>query len=233
MKTERALVLCAHDDDEVIGMGGTIRKLANAGVQVFTVVFASGNEGYTQLSEKDTIVARRRGERAKAQRVLGTAGCIAHAHGDFENLDSESVYREIMQAVRQVRPHLVFAHLSTDYMAHRTLAKVVPEAVWQAGWECSLDLGKPWKVNRLYQFSVLELIPKPSHIVDITDTLRAKLRAMEAYRSQHAVVAGIMKQIEARARAYGSMIGVKHAEAFVKSQFIPLAVGNPADLLSL
>ena len=50
----RALVICAHDDDEVIGSGGTIRKLANAGVRVTTVVFATGNEGYLRIEEKDT-----------------------------------------------------------------------------------------------------------------------------------------------------------------------------------
>ena len=68
----RALVLCAHDDDEVIGPGGTIRRLADAGVRVTTVIFANGNEGYLRLEERDTIVERRRGERAVAQKILGT-----------------------------------------------------------------------------------------------------------------------------------------------------------------
>lgn len=78
---------------------------------------------------------------------------------------------------------MVLSHLAGDYLAHRTLAKVVPEAFWQAGWQCSLELGEPWEVNRLYCFPILELVAKPSHVIDITDTFEAKLRAMEAYAS--------------------------------------------------
>lgn len=224
---ERVLVICAHDDDEIIGSGGTIRKLVDVGVRVTTLVLAEGNEGYVRLADKDRVVARRRRERMAAQRIIGTAAYLAYNYHDFENLDHEAVFRLIIQAVRLVRPQLVLTHLATDYLAHRTLAQVAPEAIWQAGWQCSLDLGAPWKVDKLYQFSILELIARPSHIVDITDTFKAKLRAMRAYRSQHEVVAGILDQMEAKARAYGSLVGVTYAEAFVKSQFIPVAVPDP------
>lgn len=232
-ETKRALVICAHDDDEVIGAGGTIRKLANAGVQITTLVFAEGNEGYFRLEDKDKIVEQRRGERQEAQRILGTAGYIAHRYHDFDNLECEDVYHEIMRAVRSVRPHIIFTHLPTDYLAHRTLSKIAPEAIWQAGWECSIELGEPWQVSVLYQFSILELIAKPSHIVDITDTFDTKLEAMRAYRSQHRVVRGILDQIEAKARAYGSLVGVRYGEAFVRSQAIPVAVSDPTELMIL
>jgi LmbE family N-acetylglucosaminyl deacetylase len=228
----RALVICAHDDDEVIGAGGTIRKLANAGTEVTTVVFATGNEGYQSLDAKDTIVAARAIERKRAQAILGTAHCIAHGRRDFENLEREDVYREIMRAVRMTRPHAVFSHLPTDYLAHRTLSRIVPEAVWQAGWRCSMELGEPWSVDRLYLFPILELAAKPSHVVDITDTIESKLEAMRAYASQQSVVAGILDQIEAKARAYGSLVGVKYGEAFMRSQAIPIKVEEPAEMLT-
>ncbi len=230
-ETKRALVITAHDDDEIIGPGGTIRKLANAGVEVTTLVIANGNEGFIRLEDKDRIVAQRVDERAAAQRIIGTARCFALDNRDFENLDRESSYREIIRAVRAARPHVVFTHLPTDYIAHRTLAKVAPEAVWQAGWLCSMDLGDPWKVERLYQFSIMELIAWPSHFVDITDTFDAKLQAMHAYISQHEVVAGVLAQIEAKARAYGAMIGVTYAEAYMRSQFIPVLVSDPVEML--
>ena len=227
----RALVMCAHDDDEVIGLGGTIRKLANAGVHVTTVIFAEGDEGYTRIEDRDKIVDQRRVERGQAQQVLGTAECVAHGFHDFDHLGSNEVYREIIRAVRLARPHVVFTHLPTDYQAHRTLAQVAPEAVWQAGWKCSAELGEPWQVKALYRFSVLELIAKPSHIVDITDTLEAKLKAMQAYRSQRQVVQGILEQIQSKARAYGSLVGVEYGEAFVRSQAIPIVVPDPQALM--
>jgi len=228
---KRALVICAHDDDEVIGPGGTIRKLADSGVEITTVIFATGNEGYLRVEDKDTIVAQRAQEREKAQRILGTAHCVAHEYHDFDNLDCEDVYHKVMQAVRTTRPHVVFSHLTGDYLPHRTLAQIVPEAVWQASWQCSLELGEPWQVERLYQFPILDLVPKPSHIVDITDTFEVKLEAMRAYESQHKVVAGILDQIEAKARAYGSIVAVQYGEAYVRSQAIPVRVSHPELLL--
>jgi LmbE family N-acetylglucosaminyl deacetylase len=137
-----------------------------------------------------------------------------------------------MQAVRLTRPGVVFSHMIGDYLAHRTLARIVPEAVWQAGWRCSLDLGEPWQVNRLFQFPILELAAKPSHIVDVTAAFPAKLEAMQAYASQHRVVSGILDQIEAKARAYGSLIGVRYGEAFIRSQTIPVIVEDPTLLLN-
>jgi LmbE family N-acetylglucosaminyl deacetylase len=230
-ETQRALIICAHDDDETIGVGGTIRKLANAGVEVTTLVMCTGNEGFIRLEDKDTIVPRRIGERAAAQQVLGTSMLISHEFRDFENLDRETVYRDIMAAVRTVRPHIVFTHLPVDYIAHRTLGTIAPEAVWQAGWVCSLDLGDPWQVSRLYQFSIIEPIAKPTYFVDISDTFATKLEAMHAYASQHEVVAGILGQIDARARLYGAMVGVQYAEAFVRSSMIPVLVPEPAALI--
>jgi LmbE family N-acetylglucosaminyl deacetylase len=200
-------------------------------MEVTTVIFAAGNEGYLRLEQKDTIVEQRNRERKAAQKILGTKHCLAHAYHDFANLDCEDVYRKVMQAVRKARPQVVYSHLPTDYLTHRTLSRVVPEAVWQAGWECSPDLGKPWQVDRLYLFPILELIAKPSHIVDITRAMPAKLQAMKAYASQQKVVRGILDQVEAKARAYGSMIGIRYGEAFVRSQAIPIAVKAPMQML--
>ncbi len=49
LNVERALIICAHPDDEVLGLGGTIKKMTNAGVEVTVLMFANGNEGYTTL----------------------------------------------------------------------------------------------------------------------------------------------------------------------------------------
>ena len=41
VKVERVLAICAHDDDEVIGPGGTLRALADAGSRPSTCRGAS------------------------------------------------------------------------------------------------------------------------------------------------------------------------------------------------
>lgn len=221
MRPERALIVCAHDDDEVIGCGGTIRKLVNEGTKVTTLVFATGNEGYTELAERDKIVERRKKERANAQKILGTTTCTAYEYHDFDNLDCEHVYRAVMRAVREIRPHLVLTHYPAEYLAHRTLAEIAPEAIMQAAWRCSLDLGEPWAVEKILQFSILDMIPEPTHIIDITETFDDKIRAMKAFESQLKLLGAILQALEGKALYYGSLIGVKYAEAFALNAKVP------------
>jgi LmbE family N-acetylglucosaminyl deacetylase len=40
MNIQRALIICCHPDDEVLGIGGTIKKLTNQGVEVNVLMFA-------------------------------------------------------------------------------------------------------------------------------------------------------------------------------------------------
>ena len=219
---ERALVICAHDDDEVIACGGTIRRLANRGIEVTTVIFANGNEGYIRMDQKDSIVALRLRERVGVQKVLGTKEYITYEYHDFDNLDNEHVYHAVMKAVRRVRPRLVLTHYPAEYLAHRTLATIAPEAVMQSAWQCSLELGEPWQVEKILQFTVLDLLPHPTHILDISDTFEEKMKAMKAYASQAEVLRDILQAVAGRAKYYGAMIGVEYAEAFVLSPKVVL-----------
>ena len=41
-KIKRVLVFCAHPDDEILGCGGTIARLANKGAQVYTLLLGQG-----------------------------------------------------------------------------------------------------------------------------------------------------------------------------------------------
>ena len=218
---ERAMVICAHDDDEVIGCGGTVRKMVDDGTEVATLIFAVGNEGYVRPDEKNTIVARRQQECAAAQAILGTSRCIRCEYQDFVNLDCEEVYRTIMKSVREIRPEVVLTHYPAEYIAHRTLGTIAPEAVMQAAWPCSPDLGGPWQVKAILQFAVLDPIAEPTHILDISETFDAKMDAMKAYASQTQVVEGILQAMAGRARLYGARIGVEYAEAFVLNAKIP------------
>jgi LmbE family N-acetylglucosaminyl deacetylase len=218
---KRALMICAHDDDEVIGCGGTIRKLCSEGTEVTTLIFAVGNEGYSRADQKEIIIEQRKKERAAAGEILGTKQYLTYDYQDFENLDCENVYRVIMAAVREVRPELVLTHYPAEYIGHRTLGTIAPEAVMQASWPCSPDLGEPWQVTTILQFAVLELLSEPTHILDISETFDAKMDAMKAYASQTQVVEGILQSMEGRARCYGAHTGVAYAEAFILNPKIP------------
>ncbi|MFC5407215.1 PIG-L deacetylase family protein [Cohnella soli] len=217
LNIEKALVICAHPDDEVLGLGGTIKKMTNAGVEVNVLMFANGNEGYTDLKDKEHIVEIRRKEREAVKDILGIHTYEAYDYGDYAIPANETTYKMCLQAIRKYKPDIVFTHYWREYNTHKAVASIVSDAFWQAGWNASLDLGEPWKAKSLYYFEVIELLAHVSHIVDIEATFEAKMEAMRAYASQCTVVSGALQQIEGKALMRGAQAGVKYGEAFLKS----------------
>ncbi|MDF2721650.1 MAG: hypothetical protein K0Q59_1325, partial [Paenibacillus sp.] len=119
MTIKRALVICGHPDDEVLGIGGTIKKLTNEGTEVTVLMFANGNEGYTTMEEKDSIVDIRRKERENVGRLLGIAHYEAHHYGDFAIPADEVTYKMCIQAIRTYRPEVIFTHYWNEYRTHK------------------------------------------------------------------------------------------------------------------
>jgi len=227
MKIERALVICCHPDDEVLGIGGTIKKLTNQGTEVTVLMFANGNEGYTRLADKDRIVDIRRREREAVGSILGISCFEAYDYGDFAIPADDVTYKMCIKAIRTYRPDVVFTHYWNEYRTHKAVASITEEAFWQAGWTCSLDLGQPWKASALYHFEVIQLMPQNSIVVDISDTYADKVAAMKAYASQcDAVVSDALQQIEGRALTRGAQVGVKYGEALLLNTTVPGLVAD-------
>lgn len=227
---KRVLLICGHPDDEAIAVGGTIAKLAAEDAEIVTVVFATGNEGYSTLEERETIVGQRTREREAAGKILGISRYETHDYSDFDIPADETTYKICITAIRKHRPHIIFTHYWREYVAHKNVATIATEAWWQAGWECSLDLGKPWKCPALYYFEVIEPLPQVSHIVDISAFWEKKIAALKCYQSQHSVVANLLQQAEGLAKFRGSAVGVKYGEALLRANFVKKRVNSLNDL---
>ncbi len=227
---KRVLAFCAHPDDEVIGIGGTIRKLVNQGFEVNVVTFATGNEGYSDIKLRDKIVEIRREEREIAGKILGIKAYETFDYEDYSIPANSETYKICIKMIRKYKPDIIFAHYWLDYMSHKAVATVATEAWWQAGWECSLELGEPWKAKAFYYFEVLDMLPYVTHIVDITDTLGVKLQAMKAYASQIGIVPTVLERIQSLAMLRGATVGIKYGEALLKSSFIPQTIKGVEEL---
>lgn len=250
-KFESALVFATHPDDETIGPGGTIAKLAKLGVNVYLVTFATGNEGYSKLEDRGEKVREvRKNELLAAAKILGIKEVellgsyvdddgIRHEYTDYEVPYNKFSYYQAIQMIRKYRPQIILTHNGpADYESHNNVNRIVTEAWQQAMWNSSLELGDPWTANALYYFEVLNDIPKPTHIVDITDTFDVKVKAMkEGHSSQLTVVkdaksvVDILQLIQGRSLARGYRIGVKRGEALLKSNFLSKKIDDLNGLL--
>ena len=233
MKTMKILVFCAHADDEVIGLGGTIRKFADAGAEIRLVHFSAGAEGYASPEEKDTICATRAGEVARVCSILGVS-----SYRNFNLLDwsipaDNSTYRLVIEEIRSFKPDAVFTHLESDYRDHRNVSVAVAEGHFHASLACAIEAAPVYKDVPLYNFEVIKLMPEPELLVDISGTMSAKLEAMAVYASQTGVVGGADQMLSSRAAMRGQMIGVRYAEALIRNKMRPRKIPGLDKLLEM
>ncbi len=220
------LVIGAHLDDSVLAAGGIIRKFSDLGCKVTVVCFGNGDEAFTRVADRESKTKQFQAEAVEAHRVLGVEDFQCFDLPDFAVQKNRETYRKCIEAVRAARPEIILGHYRAEYFQHHAMADLTRDAWWQAGWNCSADLGEPWTARALYHFEVLHDLPEPTHIVDISDTFDAKIEAWKKFKVAEDHLESLSDQLEARARHHGSRIGVKYAEVLKRSYFVPEAVSD-------
>ncbi len=227
----RVLVFCAHADDEVIGMGGTLRSFAAEGAAIRLVMFSEGAEGYATPEEKKTISRTRDKETKAVCRLLGIQEYV-NLHGlDWSLPVNNAAYRSVIGQIREFQPDVIFTHAELDYSDHIAVSRVTREGWFHAALACAVEKDPLWPMVPLYEFEVINRMTAPTHIVDITGSFEFKKRAMELYGSQTGIVGSVFQMMEGRALERGYTIGVKYGEAFRRSDYRPRAVKKITSLL--
>ncbi len=215
------LVLGGHLDDGIIAAGGTLRKFIEAGCRVSVVCFGNGDEGFNDVSQRDRAAEQFTAQAVEAHQVLGVQDFVCHNLPDYAVQENRETYRLCIEAIRRTQPDIIFGHYWLEYFQHRAMARLTCDSWWQAGWDSSADLGRPWQARAMYHFEVLHPLPEPTHFVDITSTFEAKVEASKKFVATQTDLGDFVSRMEARARFHGSSIGVKYAEVFKRSYFVP------------
>ncbi|MBC7319389.1 PIG-L family deacetylase [bacterium] len=217
----RILVFGAHPDDEIIGVGGTIARLSRMGKEVYVVTFTAGETGYSRPEEKDIIANTRLREAQACDKILGIKERVVLGRPTQGVVNDRETYQECVRLIRKYKPDVIFTHWNRDkHRDHRAVSEVTEEAWWKAQENVLADMGAPWRAKELYFYEINELFTFPSLLIDISDTLEFKLKAMETQVSQMDVLPNIMRYIEALAQVRGYLRGTRYAEAFLLSSFL-------------
>jgi N-acetylglucosamine malate deacetylase 1 len=220
-----ALVIAPHPDDAELSMGGTIVRLLEQGWSIGVLDLTSGEP--TPLGSLE-IRAR---ETAEATRELGLTW-RRNLGLPNRSLEPTLNHRRALAAVfREVRPKLLFAPYWEDaHPDHTASTKLVEDARFWSKLSKSDIPGEPFHPSRiLYYFSVhLKIVERPSFLLDISDQLDAKVRAMQCYRSQLVDnqpegKPGVIDSVCDRTRFWGHTVGVGHAEPFASREPIGLS----------
>ncbi len=218
----RVLVLGAHPDDEIIGCGGTLARLAAEGAHTAVVTFTDGGTGYSKLEEANKIVEMRREEAEAAARALGLKERINLGIPTQGLVNDRETYQQVVKIIRRVRPEVILCHYGEDkHRDHRAVAAVVDEARWKASENAQPDLGPAWYTPRLFFYEIHEVFTHPSVLVDISEFIGQKIKAIETQTSQLDVLPGVISYCQSLAQTRGYLYGCAAAEAFLASNLMP------------
>jgi LmbE family N-acetylglucosaminyl deacetylase len=199
----RVLVLAPHPDDETIGAGGTLARLAAAGATVEVVVLTDGEATPGTGLEVAEAGRRRRQEAARACVHLGLAPPKfgGHPDGGLAQRQAE-LAGELGALVPDLAPQAVFLPWFGDgHPDHRAVSAALART------------GLPDRVD-VWAYETWAPLPA-NRVVDITPVVDLKRRALAAH-----VTAGAAFDLDAmiglnRYRSVHGLAGRGWAEAFL------------------
>ena len=193
---KRILFITAHPDDLDFGAGGTIAHWTDKGIEVSYCVCTNGDQGGVDpdVNRSDMPKIRQK-EQRDAGAVLGVSDIHFLNYVDGHLIVSHDVRKKLVRVMRQTRPDRLVIQSPErnwdripashpDHMAagENAMQAVYPDAGNPFAFTDLLEKEglEPWQPREIWVMSH----NSPNHVVDITDTIDRKIRAIEAHVSQ-------------------------------------------------
>jgi N-acetylglucosamine malate deacetylase 1 len=211
------LVVAAHPDDELLGVGGTVASHVAKGDRVKVIVMCEG-VSVRYSSDWDSEVRK---QSRQAAQILGVTDLVLGNLPDqqLDTLPLCDLVKNIEQLIADFQADVVYTHFAGDINRdHRVLAEAV------------LVAARPYSAPSVREILMFETpsstewgspqlaAPFQANVcVDISNFLEQKIRAFSCY-SAEVRPSPHPRSLEAladRARYWGSVINRPSAEAFV------------------
>lgn len=208
----KILVIAPHNDDEVLGVGGTIAKFVATGHEVTVCEVTSGDPVRWEMIASEAHAAHK---------VLGVSRfeCLHLPVVELRVTPTIEMNRKFERLIEEIQPNIVFIpHKGDMHSDHRETANAAMVAL------------RPYKNPNLKAIYAYETLSEtewntpsvdnafiPDTWNDITDYMNKKLDAMRCYKSQLSDFPNprSLEAIEALAKLRGSTIGFRYAESFM------------------
>lgn len=196
-------IYVAHDDDSILGIGGTIANYVKRGYDVYVVICSDGRNSHKLVlgfEDSPSVWEVKTKRREEIKEALGILGVPEKRLYFLELTDSEgrtwqneqSLKTQVMEITKKEKPALIYFHLPDAHADHRAVSKVMLEMLnnWDRGFDppeayqffiWTKDLAK----NRSdVDDSQVPETPPNAFNVDIREHLDLKQKALFQMRSQ-------------------------------------------------
>jgi LmbE family N-acetylglucosaminyl deacetylase len=212
------LAVGAHPDDVEGLCGGTLIRLARAGVPVHVAILTGGEHGIQGTNPTEARERRTR-EAATAASLAGATGFHTVGSEDLGgSADLPRARTKLVEIVRRVRANLLITHPPGDYHAdHRAAAQLALELRISTA---ASGLGEEPRLERspdlVFMDAEVGLGFEPQIWIDIDDVMEVRRAMIAVHKSQQTLLHGqdLAATTEALAALRGAQRGCRFAEAF-------------------
>jgi len=216
-KISKVLVVCAHPDDETLGLGGTLALHVKNSAKVFVLIFADGESSRSNSTPKKLKQRQKQAEKACSILGIKNVRFLNYPDQKLDTFPLLELAKHIEAVIKKFRPDTIYTHYWGDVnQDHQKL------------FEATLIATRPLPTSSIKRVICFETPSStewghaekkfnPNLFVDINSVLNKKMKAVQQYkneilsfphpRSKDAIVN--------RAHHWGSSVGLKHAEAFM------------------
>ena len=213
-----ALIVAAHPDDEVLGVGGTIPLIKEQGGTVTVLIVTDGST--VQYAGDDSILLRKHQQAHRANNVLGTDELLQWQFPDMQ-LDTVAHF-ELNQALEKLIQErqfdTVFVQNSSDInldhqLVHQSVlvaTRPFPNQPVRQVLSYYVNSSTEWGQRSPYNMFW------PNVFIDITTTIDLKLKAMSLYEDELREYPHprSIQSLRNHARVFGNQVGYEYAEPF-------------------
>jgi LmbE family N-acetylglucosaminyl deacetylase len=216
------LVVAAHPDDELLGCGGTVARLAREGHLVYIAILGEGITSRHKQKEKGHAIGLKNlhASSRRVAKLLGAKQLSLHGLPDnrFDSLPLLDVIKVVEELIERWNPTAIYTHHGGDLnVDHQVVNRAVLTATrpMEGSGVCELCT---FEIASSTEWAFQQLSPafKPNVFVDISETLPLKLESMRQYESEVRCFPHprSTQALTAIAQRWGSVVGCKAAEAF-------------------
>jgi len=211
----KVLVVAAHPDDEILGCGGTMAKMAQQGDEVYTLILGRGVASRGTGRETEMEALNKCME--LANKAVGAKDVFGFDFPDnsFDTVALLDIVKVVLDIKERVRPDVILTHYRNDLNIDHQLT-----------YQSVITATRPMEdesVREIYSFEVVSstewkypLSFSPDVFFDISETVKLKLQSLKHYKSEMREFPHprSLKAVELNAMSWGVKTGLKFAEAF-------------------
>lgn len=216
------MAIVAHPDDEIIGVGGALRKHVKNGDNVHVLILGDGKTSREIVTDKNrtSVLSASEDETKRALNILGISNYqrLSFPDNKFDSFPLLDIVKKVSSFISAIKPSIVYTHHFGDLNIDH---KKTFEATIIACRPIELDIEKILLFETLSSTEMsgpqIKDVFLPNYFIGIENELDDKLNAMSQYASElhdfpHP---RSITTIRENSHVWGSKVNLKAAEAFV------------------